>query len=557
MKTYKPIDFVNIVELSNVLEKEHVIIPIEDNYILIKKDTNFLENYKVTKKNYQKTNINSWFFSLMEADYSHLHDSVKKPLTIDWSLLDNCAALLVNLQGKILDQFNIVKSRKHDSATHDSIYKCIFDKHYTPNSPYHQFQIQDIAKGARDYINSRTAGKYFLDASSNIIAGVSFEFKTDSNENISYGYGRSSNLKIARDLADLEAVERYASHFYPFTVKDNIGTYKYFSANHNELVYSPTEFTLEKDTKYNSDKVIYWTQAESLKSNELVWVPEDLAYYANDQYRDNYSRLMNDSSNGVALGGSYDEALLGGVLELIERHSFLASWYGKIKGNRLVNYEKYFSKDMKEYINLFTRKGINIDLFQISVIPNIFVVWALIRNESKNTTMYSYTAAGVGFELHEAINGALLEAIVGYSVQENVHETMPKNVRDVVYLDDHIEYYGDSNQKHEFDFVDSWENIDADILTKKEKYYSNNKEKLIDIMDNILSDFDDILIVNQTSQEMKSNNLFVVKAIIPGFLPMTFGRKSLRISMDTINNLRQNLGMESLTNINSKPHPFP
>ena len=66
-----------------------------------------------------------------------------------------------------------------------------------------------------------------------------------------------------------------------------------------------------------------------------------------------------------------------------------------------------------------------------------------------------------------------------------------------------------------------------------------------------------IIFVNQTSKEMQNAGLFVVKSIIPDFLPMTFGEGNLRISVENINKSRKLLGLDEIQSFMPKPHPFP
>ena len=56
---------------------------------------------------------------------------------------------------------------------------------------------------------------------------------------------------------------------------------------------------------------------------------------------------------------------------------------------------------------------------------------------------------------------------------------------------------------------------------------------------------------------MADNKLFVVKAIIPEFLPMTFGAGNLRISLSNINKSRKLLNLDGICQFNRRPHPFP
>ena len=44
---------------------------------------------------------------------------------------------------------------------------------------------------------------------------------------------------------------------------------------------------------------------------------------------------MYETSNGCAIGGSLEEAIFHGILEIVERDAFLLTWYAKLPLPRL------------------------------------------------------------------------------------------------------------------------------------------------------------------------------------------------------------------------------
>lgn len=60
-------------------------------------------------------------------------------------------------------------------------------------------------------------------------------------------------------------------------------------------------------------------------------VPQWLAYYSSPCRQG----FVYETSNGCALGGSLEEAVLYGMLEVVERDSFLLTWYAQLPLPRL------------------------------------------------------------------------------------------------------------------------------------------------------------------------------------------------------------------------------
>ena len=197
-------------------------------------------------------------------------------------------------------------------------------------------------------------------------------------------------------------------------------------------------------------------------------------------------------------------------------------------------------------------------MFEISTFKYVYVVWGLVKNNSKDSTVATYTSAGAGFTVEEAARAALMEVAVGYLVQKNYHAEYPELPEKVETLDDHIEYYANPDNWNEFDFTEKFEEFDYDKAGKSVFENVNYQEDILrHLINETLADYERIIFVNQTSKEMKNAGLFVVKSIIPDFLPMTFGEGNLRISVENINKSRKLLGLDEIQSFMPKPHPFP
>lgn len=72
----------------------------------------------------------------------------------------------------------------------------------------------------------------------------------------------------------------------------------------------------------------------------------------------------------------------------------------------------------------------------------------------------------------------------------------------------------------------------------------------------------DVIVVDQTTPELQRNELYCVKVLIPGMLPMTFGQHLTRvIGLDRVLKVPALLGYVKqpllLNQLNPHPHPFP
>ncbi len=81
---------------------------------------------------------------------------------------------------------------------------------------------------------------------------------------------------------------------------------------------------------YHHDLTLSWVWGYSFGQQRPLLVPERYAYYGM-RHRDPADRsFVSENSNGCALGGCLEEAILYGLLEVAERDAFLMTWYARL-----------------------------------------------------------------------------------------------------------------------------------------------------------------------------------------------------------------------------------
>ncbi len=77
---------------------------------------------------------------------------------------------------------------------------------------------------------------------------------------------------------------------------------------------------------FDPSRQIDWVWGYSFLQERPILVPELLAYYSSGCGHG----FVYETSNGCALGGSLEEAIFYGILEVVERDSFLMTWYAEL-----------------------------------------------------------------------------------------------------------------------------------------------------------------------------------------------------------------------------------
>ncbi|UQZ81072.1 YcaO-like family protein [Paenibacillus konkukensis] len=129
--------------------------------------------------------------------------------------------------------------------------------------------------------------------------------------------------------------------------------------------------------RFDPDADISWVWGYSLLQERPILVPELLAYYSLGYG----GGFVYETSNGCALGGSREEAILHGILEIVERDSFLMTWYAKLPVPRL----DYRSSGDKELVTMIERvravTGYEVLLYNTTMENGIPSIWAIAKGE--------------------------------------------------------------------------------------------------------------------------------------------------------------------------------
>ncbi|NRF95763.1 TOMM precursor leader peptide-binding protein [Paenibacillus frigoriresistens] len=326
--------------------------------------------------------------------------------------------------------------------------------------------------------------------------------------------------------------------------------------------YAQPDFTFEP---FDPDLPIDWIWGYSLVRKCPILVPESLAYYSSGFG----GGFVQEGSNGCALGGSLEEAVLYGILEVAERDSFLMTWYAQLPIPRL---DPYSANDQELRLmieRLRAVAGYDVYLFNMTMENGIPSIWALAKSVSPGK-MNLICAAGAHLDPVRAAKSAIHE-LAGMLIflQENFEAGRERFMRMlddpflVRQMEDHVMLYGLPQAEERLQFL-----LDGQrpLRTFDEEF--KRKASHADLTDDLKDTIEvfrrlnlDVIAVDQSSQETLRNGLHCVKVLIPGMLPMTFGHHLQRLTgLERALRVPAELGYakEPLTvrQLNPHPHPF-
>ncbi|MDR6124887.1 ribosomal protein S12 methylthiotransferase accessory factor [Bacillus sp. SLBN-46] len=384
--------------------------------------------------------------------------------------------------------------------------------------------------------------------------------------------GRTNSYEMSELTAILEGLERYCG-IEP-RGKRKVVRDSYY--NLAEKALDPAKVGLHEKEQYerphflfksfHPDKPMNWVWGYSFLQERPILVPELLAYYSLG-YGEGF---VYETSNGCALGGSLEEAIFHGIMEVVERDSFLLTWYAQLPLPRL-DLSSANDKELQLMVSRIREvAGYDLHFYNSTMEHEIPSVWAVAKNRtSKGANLICAAAANP--DPVKAVKSAIYElAGMMFRHDEILEKNRPKYeamLQDpfaVRTMEDHGMLYGLREAEENLSFL-----LDENrpLRTFAEEFKSppvnaNLKDDVEDILNRFRMLDLEVIVVDQTTPITKRNGLFCVKVLIPGMLPMTFGHHLTRIQgLERVLNVPVKLGFKkhplTYEQLNPYPHPFP
>ncbi|MEM0240591.1 MAG: YcaO-related McrA-glycine thioamidation protein [Candidatus Nezhaarchaeales archaeon] len=184
--------------------------------------------------------------------------------------------------------------------------------------------------------------------------------------------GKGITDTLAKISAIMEAIERYSAEVRPQDEDMMIkGSYKELSARYSVL--DPTTLILPNLSSYDRSSILRWIRGYDLVQGEDVLVPVSAVFHPYNPKGDLH--LFRTNTNGLASGNTIEEAILHGLMEVVERDAWSIAELSRNGGKIIEVPSKY--KLVRELMEKFERASIEVYLRDITSdigIPTIAAV---------------------------------------------------------------------------------------------------------------------------------------------------------------------------------------
>jgi ribosomal protein S12 methylthiotransferase accessory factor len=401
-------------------------------------------------------------------------------------------------------------------------------------------------------------------------SGTALISEVNQNE-LNAGFGTSLIFENAMVRSIGEAFDRYASQCYNNRI---LVTGKSQDIQRPLNLDSLTTFDDKvianlPQARRTSDSIYRWVRAFDHSNGYSVMVPAQLVYQPY-KFIDMEPMLRLPTSSGSATGSSPWSAALRGLLELIERDTFMFTYMFKIKGNMLDLENIDISIKYKEFIK--TLDMYNLEL-HISSLPNefgLFVVNAtIIDKKSRKIGVPELFQMGLsaGPDLKSCVEKSIDEALQGLYWMRLLIQTEKPSSR---YLIDLLKkpytisthsarglYWCNEGSINNIKFL--WESHHHVDLGNY--YYNmNDKQIFLNIVKKLKRFGYTVITVDLSLDLLREKSIFVVRTIVPELIPLHLSEKYSQYKSAKIIERARNLGLVDNDNYESKvnyiPHPF-
>ncbi|WP_051811476.1 TOMM precursor leader peptide-binding protein, partial [Kitasatospora sp. MBT63] len=386
--------------------------------------------------------------------------------------------------------------------------------------------------------------------------------------------GQSNSYTTSRRLALLEGLERYAGTHQRRGTRPVLDSYDHL---HDTALdprtcgsYTPDTYRDDPHVRpFDPAATIPWIWGYSLRDQRPLLVPVRLAHYSAELSSDNF---VFESSNGCATGSCLEEAILHGLLELIERDAFLLHWYGAAEATE-IDLRSLTTGPVRAMADRAALQGYRLHAFDSRADLPIPVVTGLAVRHDGGPGHLSF-AAGAALDPEQAITAALAEVLTYIPhLARQVHDhhdelqAMADDFTLVRHLPDHARLFGLPRMARHADsyLAPAARRTVHDTYRDWARIRPRTDDLLDDLgfcLDHLTGAGHDVIVVDQTTPEQQDIGLRTVATIVPGLLPIDFGwHRQRALTMPRLRTAFRRAGRRTTDlsdeEIRRVPHPFP
>jgi ribosomal protein S12 methylthiotransferase accessory factor len=379
--------------------------------------------------------------------------------------------------------------------------------------------------------------------------------------------GGSHWLRDAARAAALgESVERYSASYLPIeqlvlATAAELGT---AAADPDSFaLFHPRQYAAEgfPFVPFTRDARVRWTTGFSLPDGRPVWLPAQLVYLPLPGANGDEALIGYTTSSGVACAPTPEEAILSGLLELIERDAFMLAWTNRLSLPLLDWADDDALRALDE--RYFAQSGLRYAAVDLGAFFGVPAALGVVHGTPGELGALG-VGAGCGPTIAVAWRKALAEAFdVRAHVRDALYEDpslLGRPAEEIGSFDDHIFFYGDEERAAGAGFLDasSERRSTLDVAPVP----GGNVLELIESIVGRLADRGvSAYAADVTSPDVADSGLSVMRVVCPQLCALDVVDRARFLGGRRLYEAAFEAGLGSrrleLADLNPDPHPFP
>ena len=368
------------------------------------------------------------------------------------------------------------------------------------------------------------------------------------SKEIGWSNGRDASPIMAYTKAVAEAKEWAACGCIPDNlISTQFSDLKTAIDPRSIIKFHPAQYRLKRFPfkKFDEKTEYAWTEGYNEKTGSVAHILADLVYFPYFPKTPYYAYA---NSSGVAAHPDRQKAVEISTLELVERDSFMIAYFTQLEFPTVQ--ERTLPKLIRKRIRELNKIGFQVWIKDHSL--DLTPVVCVSAQSEKLT--YTPCASCASFDTEHAVNHALMEveALILARLQEKPTPIKPS---EIMWPLDHAKLYG---QKHYFrraNFMISGQ--DRISFQDIGKNTAQSWQELVNRF--TIKGWQHFTIPLYLSKKYGGNNdLHIIRSIVPGMIPMTFGYRQEPAGMKRIYKIVEEIGNKSISyrDLTKFPHPF-
>jgi len=307
-----------------------------------------------------------------------------------------------------------------------------------------------------------------------------------------------------------------------------------------------------KKLSFDGNSKLAWIRAKSLTQGRKVYCPLQLfsAHYFNNSV--NEPMLRWPITTGLATGPTLNDALVTGILEIIERDAFMISYLNKLEPPRLV-LKNIGKKDAQiaHIGRMLERYHLDTHLLLLPTDYSVYVILAVVIDRTTGGPKIT-VGAKAGFDPKLCILGYISEAI-------SVRNYIKNSYRDEIDVKEkgrewRLRYWAQQKDTELLSFFLRGKTIN-DLPTTN--VFSSAKNRLKFLVEETRRIGEDIYYTELTTKKFRKLNMHSVCVLMPTLQPMHLDESIPYFGGSRLHSVPVQMGYKSAKNLNTTPHPFP